>query len=398
MGFWKRAPETASNDAAASDQTDPAMRWLRTAATGFGLLFVILIVWAWSWNFKHTNFTDYLSFWAAGKLTLLGDPAAAYDVVKHRAMETTVIKPAGLLPFPYPPPFLILVTPFSLLDHTWGFAAFVGVTFAIYFGVLRRIVEWPFVLAQPSVMMNGLIGQNGFLTTAIFAAGAAMLRKRPFLAGAILGALVIKPQLCLLLPVAVLAARLWPAIAGALATSLGLLLISFVLFGAGVFTGFWNILPLYTELMRQDKWPWNEFISVFAFIRYFGVDQTVALSVQAVVAIAAAVLTWIAWSRDWEEQVPVLATATLLIPPYLLTYDALLMIVPIAFWVRQQPRPYLAGLLWLLCVLPIAFYFQLYRGPNTVPLAAILFLGVIAYDRFRRRGAAPASMDHAHLV
>ena len=80
--------------------------------------------------------------------------------------------------------------------------------------------------------------------------------------------------------------------------------------------------------MRQDKWPWNEFISVFAFVRYFGIDQSIALTIHFIVAAAAAVLTWIAWSRDWEGQLPILAAATLLIPPYLLTYDALLMIIP----------------------------------------------------------------------
>ena len=31
--------------------------------------------------------------------------------------------------------------------------------------------------------------------------------------------------------------------------------------------------------MRQDKWPWNEFISVFAFVRYFGIDQSIAMTI-----------------------------------------------------------------------------------------------------------------------
>ena len=150
--------------------------------------------------------------------------------------------------------------------------------------------------------------------------------------------------------------------------------------------------------MRQGTWPWYEFVSVFAFLRWFGIGPTVALAAHAFVAIGAAALTWIAWSRDWEEQVPILAAATLLFTPYLLTYDALLMIIPMGFWMRQEPRPWLAGALWLLCLLPIAAYFHLYRGPNTVPLAAILFLGVVAAGRLRRRALVPANVDHAHLV
>ena len=381
-----------------SEPSKRGIRWVWASVTGVGLLFLALSIQAWTRNFSEPNITDYLSYWAAGKLALAGDAAAAFDVAKHRAMEFTVSPFKGLLPFPYPPPFLLLVTPFSLLPYMWGFLAWVVVTLAIYLLVVRRVIDAPYALAHPAVLMNGLIGQNGFLTAAIFTGGVTMLRRRPLLAGAILGTLVIKPQLALLLPVAVIAARLWQAIGGAIATSAALLLFSLALFGTGVFTGFLEILPLYGELMRQDKWPWNEFISVFAFLRYFGVDQTVALTVHALIAAGAAVLTWIAWSRDWDGQVPILAAATLLIPPYLLTYDALLMIIPMGYWLRQQPRPYLVGALWLLCFLPIAHYLNLYRGPNTVPLAAILTLGVIGARMWSSRSAAAANVDHPHLV
>jgi alpha-1,2-mannosyltransferase len=375
----------------------PGLRWAWASVTGVGLLFLALSIQAWVRNFSEPNITDYLSYWAAGKLTLAGDPAAAFDVAKHRAMEFTVSPFKGLLPFPYPPPFLLIVTPFSLFPYLWGFLAWVSITLALYLAVARRVIDVPYALAHPSVLMNGLIGQNGFLTAAIFTGGVTLLRSRPLLAGAILGTLVIKPQLALLLPVAVIAARLWPAIAGAIATSAALALVSLALFGTGVFTGFLEMLPLYSELMRQDKWPWNEFISVFAFLRYFGVDQTVALTVHAVIAAGAAVLSWVAWSRDWDGQVPILAAATLLIPPYLLTYDALLMVIPIGYWLRQQPRPYLAGAIWLLCFLPIAHYLNLYRGPNTVPLAAMITLGIIGVRAWSSGRTAP-NVNHAHLV
>ncbi len=375
----------------------PGLRWAWASVTGVGLLFLALSIQAWVRNFSEPNITDYLSYWAAGKLTLAGDPAAAFDVAKHRAMEFTVSPFKGLLPFPYPPPFLLIVTPFSLFPYLWGFLAWVSITLALYLAVARRVIDVPYALAHPSVLMNGLIGQNGFLTAAIFTGGVTLLRSRPLLAGAILGTLVIKPQLALLLPVAVIAARLWPAIAGAIATSAALALVSLALFGTGVFTGFLEMLPLYSELMRQDKWPWNEFISVFAFLRYLGFDQTVALTVHAVIAAGAAVLTWVAWSRDWDGQVPVLAAATLLIPPYLLTYDALLMVIPIGYWLRQQPRPYLAGAIWLLCFLPIAHYLNLYRGPNTVPLAAMITLGIIGVRAWSSGRTAP-NVNHAHLV
>ena len=44
-------------------------------------------------------------------------------------------------------------------------------------------------------------------------------------------------------------------------------------------------------------------------------------------------------------------------------YDALLLIVPIGFWVRKSGGR-LVVFLWLGCLLPVILYFNLYRGPN----------------------------------
>jgi hypothetical protein len=375
------------------------IRWGRTLAIGIAGIYAFLAVREWASIFASPTFTDYLSYWTAGKFALAGSPDMAYDVAAHRAFEISLVDIKGkMLPFPYPPPFLLLVTPFSVLPYAWSLIAWVIVTFIAYAIASRRVIDLPYALSHPSVLINALIGQNGFLTAAIFTQGTSLLRRRPFVGGVVLGILIIKPQLALLLPVAVVAARLWPAIAGALSSSAVLLLLSVAFFGTDVFVGFLKMLPLFTEMMRQSTWSWNSFVSVFAFLRYFGVDQTIALTVHAVVAAAAAVLTWIAWSRNWKEQVPILAAATLLIPPYLLTYDALLMIIPMGFWLKDQPRGRLAGLLWLLCFLPVAFYLNLYRGPNTVPLAAMVFLGVTAADRLRGKRLVSANVDRAHLI
>lgn len=375
------------------------IRWGRTLAIAIAGIYAFLALREWASIFASPTFTDYLSYWTAGKFALAGSPDMAYDVAAHRAFEISLVDVEGkMLPFPYPPPFLILVTPFSVLPYAWSLIAWVIATLIAYAIASRRVIDLPYAMSHPSVLVNALIGQNGFLTAAIFTQGTCLLRKRPFVGGVVLGILIIKPQLALLLPVAVVAARLWPAIAGALASSAILLLLSLVLFGTDVFVGFLKMFPLYAEMMRQSIWSWNSFVSVFAFLRYFGVDQIIALAVHAVVAAAAAVLTWIAWSRNWKEQVPILAAATLLIPPYLLTYDALLMIIPMGFWLKDEPRGRLAGLLWLLCFLPVAFYLNLYRGPNTVPLAAIVFLGVSVADRLRGKRLVSANMDRANFI
>jgi hypothetical protein len=227
------------------------------------------------------------------------------------------------------------------------------------------------------VFHNSLIGQNGFLTTSIFIIGVSLLQKRPLLAGAILGTLIIKPHLALLLPVAVVAARLWSAAAGAALTILALLLLSLLLFGWQAYAGFLALLPQFTGGMDRNAWPWDEFASLFALGRYFGLAPWVAMTIHAIVAAAAAALTWQAWSRQWEQRIAVLATATLLVPPYLLTYDALLLVVPLGLWMTQGRRPVTIAVVWLLCALPVAQFFKLYEGPNTVPFATLVALAAL---------------------
>ena len=373
------------------------LRWHRAVATALALLIAMFWLWTWSMQLTAPYSTDFLSYWAAGRLTAEGDPAAAYDIARHRAVELGVTQFGGLLTFPYPPPFLLVLMPFGLAPYHWALAGWVIATATLYLVAVRRIVPIPYAFSHPSVLLNAWIGQIAFLTSGIFIAGTAMVRRRPFVAGAILGTLIIKPHLALLLPVAVIASRQWTAIAGAALSSLALLLLALVLLGAETYAGFFAMLSVYAEMMTTSKWPWTELISPFAFARSLGVDQTAALVIHVMVALSAAVLTWKAWSGEWDEKVPILAAATLLIPPYLFTYDGLLLVVPLAFWVTAQKRPLLVPVVWLLCALPIARFLFGYAGPNTIPVAAIVALGALAAGR-RSAGGHPAHVNHADVV
>jgi hypothetical protein len=102
-----------------------------------------------------------------------------------------------------------------------------------------------------------------------------------------------------------------------------------------------------------------------------------ALAVQGLVAVAAIALACRAWWLGLEERAPILATATLLVPPYLFTYDALLLVIPMLWLIERQRHLWVIPIAWLLCFLPIMTYVGFYLGPNTIPLAAILLLSVL---------------------
>jgi hypothetical protein len=186
-------------------------------------------------------------------------------------------------------------------------------------------------MAQPAVLLTSLIGQSAFVIAAIMLAGLCYLDRRPYLAGGILGLMIIKPQLALLLPVAVIAGRRWSAVPPALLTMVLACATAWLGFGAASFQGFLHLLPVYGSWLGSDGWPWNEFASPYAFVRYVGGAATAAMVVQLLFAAFAVTLTAVAWWRGWAEKVPVLAAATMLVPPYLHTYDSLLMLVPMAW-------------------------------------------------------------------
>lgn len=363
-------------------------RWHRTVAVGYAIVFVIVMVWTWLIIFTEQKASDFLSYWAAAKLAVTGTPGLAYDIEVHRALELSIADPEGLLPFPYPPPFLLLLLPVALVPYWLGFATWIGITAALYLIVSRGVAPLAYRLAHPQALANALIGQNGFLTTAIFIAGTRALERKPLLGGAILGLLVIKPQLALLLPVAVIAARQWLAIAGAAISSIALLLLALLVLGPESYRGFFQILPYFTQAMSTNRWPWNELASVFAFARHLGVPQQPALIIHAMVAIGATVMVWRAWRGNSELRVPVLAAAILLVPPYMFTYDALLLIVPMGWLIVRERRPLVIAAAWLCCLLPIVTYIGFYPGPNPIPIAALLCLWALHTEEARRGSAS----------
>jgi hypothetical protein len=339
----------------------------------FSTIFVVTVAVA-AWVYSQGPAVDVASFWAAGRLAIQGSPALAYDIQAHRAMEMTVAHMGGLMPFPYPPPFLFFVVPIAFRPVWLAYLAWIIPTAGLYLVAAARFAPLRYPLAHPAATVNAIIGQNGLLTCGIFLFGLSLVAAQPFLGGAILGLLVIKPQLAVLVPVALLADRNWRAIGGAAASSLLLLVLAWLIFGSGAYQGFLAITGDYARYMSGSRWNWGELASLFAFVRFFGIPQAAALAIQGVAALGAAFVTWRAWATGDDRRMAILAAATLLVPPYLFTYDSLLLLVPLGSFLQDDRHPWRVPIIWLLLLLPLLGYFGVYPGPNTVPLAAILCL------------------------
>ena len=387
-------PASVRPNAAAASPIDRFKR----VGTAMAVLVILMAIAEFFWNASNPTDRDFISFWGAAQLAIAGDPAAAYDQARLHEVQSaavTFVNGEGM-PFPYPPAFLLLVMPFGLLPFAISMALWSAATFAAYFLVVRRMFPQSGWLAAafPPVFINAAIGQNAFVTAAIFIGGMLLLQRRPFAAGLLLGCLVIKPQLGLFLPIALLAARQWRAIAGAAVSSLGLLAVGAAAFGLAATEAWIAQMPLYVNIGRDGLVGWHKMASVYAALRQAGAGLELAFAGHLLVAVVAAILVWRVWRSNAEASAKagILAAATLLASPYVFPYDAVLLVVAF-FWLAQRRTPALPlAILWWLPILTIAQIASVHGPVNFSPAVPVglLILGALQL-RASRQASGPAT-------
>lgn len=295
--------------------------------------------------------TDFLSFWSAANLFWQNRPAAAYDHAALYAVEQSVAGPdSPLYTWLYPPMAFLMTAPLAALPYLPALAAWLGVTLIGYLTALCRILPdqralLPIAAFAP-IFINLGHGQNGFLSGALLGWGLILLPRRPWLAGILMGTLIYKPQLGLLLPVALLAAGNWRALLGAGLAAVVLSVSSYALMGVEVWTAFLAKSAYSRLMLEQGLVPWYKMISSFASARMLGAPVGLAWTLQALVGLTAVVAVWRVWRAPvpYLVKVAALATGTLLAAPLALDYDATLLGIAVAALAAEGLRGgFLAG-------------------------------------------------------
>ena len=366
---------------------------LRIPAMTVALLFLFIGVTALVTILGDPYQMDFVSYWAGARLALDGNPAGAYDLALHRSVELGAIPLRGALPFAYPPCFLLLLAPFGLLSYPVAAFDWVLLGFAAYCAALRRWAPaFPWLaLSFPPLLVNVVTGQAGFLVAALFVAGMTLLPKRPFVAGLLLGLLVVKPQLGLVLPLALLAGREWRALAGAACSAAGLVLLGVLVFGLAPWQAWLGNAGLIASIASEGLAGWHRMASVYGALRLAGLGSGAAWAIHGLVALAAAGTACLVWYRKagLEARAAALAAATALASPYLFVYDMLILVVPFLWLIgRGRHRP-LLGLVWAILFLALVQVAGWSGGPNLMPLAAIVLLGLILVETRQPRDSDP---------
>jgi hypothetical protein len=363
----------------------PYPRAIKLLAVAIGFVVVLALF----NNLVQPRQLDFISFWAAGKLTTEGQALAAYDIAVHKQVQLTLVNFDGLMPFAYPPPFLLLVTPLALLPFAVAAIVWVAVTFALYIIAARQVspsAGWS-AAAFPPVLVNGITAQNGLLTGALFIFGMALMKRHPVRAGLVLGCLVIKPHLAVLLPVALAAGGHWRAFAGAAASSVGLVLIALLVFGIDAYLAFADQMPLFSSIAADGLVPWHKMASVHASLRLAGTSVAVAWAGHIVIGCAAVLAVWVVWrsKAELEAKAAILAAASVLVTPYLYLYDTVLLLLPFLWLVRNGEDPRVLALLWCIPLVVALQNWGLNETFNPAPLLPIALL-ILVGRRLRQVG------------
>lgn len=329
--------------------------------------------------------SDFFAFWSAGRLAISGAAGSVYDTAATAAVQASAGRD-DIMAFVNPPAMIPLVAPLGWMTFPVAWIVWVAATFALWFVLTRRLaprLAWP-VAAYPGAMLSAWHAQAGLLTGGLWAGAAGFMRTRPFVAGLFFGALVVKPHLAVLVPLALLAGRHWSAIAGAALSAIGLTLFAWLLFGPDVLLNYPESFPVSRHLVvTGDTDFYLRMTTVYAAARVTLGDPA-ALILQAAVSLAVAVLTWTAWSRPGpaEGKIALLVVASALVTPYLFSYDLPFLIVPFLWlagamaargW-RRWDRPmlaflYVSPLLTRALAMPAGF--------NFMPLALLFMLCLV---------------------
>ncbi|WP_051975220.1 glycosyltransferase family 87 protein [Cupriavidus necator] len=359
------------------------------------------------WGLRTKGFTadsvgrpgvDFSAFWSASYLALKGHAAEVYDYEKLRPVIAAfgAVKGGGqfYLPWAYPPMFLLFVMPLALLPFAASYLLFIGSTAAIYIGALIRILDipgvrrravWLPVLASPALHEAAIMGQNSLLTAGLAAWGLIHLRARPVLSGVLIGLLCIKPQLALLLPVALVADGAWKTFFIAAATAAAVAACSIAVCG-------WETIPAFLEagaafretVLEQGGNGWRFCPSIFSMLRMAEAPVTVAYLIHGVCAAFAIWAVFRVWRgrNSTALRIAAMAAATLLVSPYIWYYELTWLGIAIAgLAVDGVRRGWMTGereLLVVAWLLPLILSMnQVINLPQIGPIVTLLLLMMI---------------------
>jgi hypothetical protein len=223
---------------------------------------------------------------------------------------------------------LLLIWPLAHIPYAWGYGLWSGLTLIAYIAVVtslshRMTAAFFAALVAPSTLVVVIFGQSSCLAGALLFAGFGMLRSRPILAGILFGLLAYKPQLGLLVPVALIAIGQWRTIAAAAATISAMIVASSAFFGWTIWLAWLRAMPDLWRVFDMNRMSFAPVMTTpSGNLFIFGAGDAVTHAVQFLATAASSAVVWFCFRRDSGPlSVAALAVAAFLATPYAFGYD-----------------------------------------------------------------------------
>jgi len=387
------------------------MKWLNRCLWAFIILYLavgghwILSAYLWGHGLYKKGMPvgiDFADYYAVSTLCIEGTPAPVYDPTK---LNATINRLTGAdtsrnwWNCSYPPSALLMMLPLALLPYSVSLWLWLSITLGIALLILWRISPHPATIklafAFPGTFLNFMWGQNSFLSVCFLGGGLLLLDRFPFVGGFLLGLMSYKPQLALLIPVALVGGKRWKALSGAAVAALSVVFLSVLVFGSEIWVTFWKYffsVPPNWLLGRSGLWPFV--VTTFASARLLGSGSGIAWILQGMVTVAAAGVVFWVWRREAPYPIcaSVLALGTLLATPYVIFYDTFILSLPIAWigWDRfnhgwRPGEKFVLPIVWLSPL--IVRFLAMATGLQLGPIIFAAFLGLLIMKGPQTSGA-----------
>jgi hypothetical protein len=327
---------------------------------------------------------DFSCFWAGGKAALSA-PGRLYDFGYITGLQGWPFGPTSLRPYIYPPSALLVFVPFALAPYWVGYGLWVLMTGALFLWAgLRAGAPWWLILL-PAVALVVYCGQVTFLVGGLVLAGLA-LRDRRILSGLLFGAAAaVKPQLVILLPVALIAEARWPTFFVTGLTGAALCGVSAMIWGLQPWMDWLPALARFQRVIFDNPDLVADAITPYAALTSVGLNGAWAF----LLAPAAGWLVWATFRRTpyAPDRLIAVVGGALLVSPYAMNYELALFAPAVATYLartndRRWPIYALASVIYV-AAQPI----------GAVSLVAVLALPLARSMNRDRREAAQASAD-----
>ena len=338
--------------------------------------------------------SDFINYWSAARLVLTGQVMTLFDADIYWEAQKLLFNVPTFHErhnWSYPPHFLPWITWLGFFSYPVAFVLWLVATFALYAlsVVIGRAEPWKLVAVlglAPASYQTVLHGQNGFLSAALLVGGLRAMETRPVLAGILLGCLSYKPQIGLLLPVALVAARQWKVLGVAALTVLVLMGFAVILFGFDPFFAYLTQVIPYQCSLLQIPFPNDEIYtkmmpSFFMAARIWGASLELAYQISVAMLLLSGGVVAYVFCRYVSPDIrqAVFLTAVFLASPYVFSYDMPILAAGIVAFVAVAGHRFKIPVLLMVLVvwvLPMFVFILGYYSLPIVPFVILFFLAV----------------------